>query len=212
VSLAKDVFAIDLDQDGDIDVLSASSGNDKIRWYENDGNQNFTPHDIATDADFAYSVYAADINGDGHLDVLSASRDDNKIAWYENDGNENFTTHIISTDAVKAISVFAGDVDGDGDIDVISASALDAEINWYENLSPVSVEIMSDEITNEFYLTQNYPNPFNPSTTLKFSLPENSMVTLKVYNIVGEEVATLLNDERNRGIYSVDFDASSAAG
>lgn len=65
---------------------------------------------------------------------------------------------------------------------------------------------------NSFNLAQNYPNPFNPSTTIKFSLPENSMVTIKVYNIVGEEVATLLSEERDRGVHSVNFNVSSAAG
>ncbi len=63
-------------------------------------------------------------------------------------------------------------------------------------------------IPTEYKLEQNYPNPFNPSTTIKFSLPEKSMVTLKIYNIVGEEVATLINKERDSGIHSADFDAS----
>lgn len=71
---------------------------------------------------------------------------------------------------------------------------------------------LSVNVPEEFTLLQNFPNPFNPSTIIKFSLPENSMVTLKVYNIVGEEVATLLNEVKDRGIHSVNFDASSAVG
>jgi hypothetical protein len=57
---------------------------DKIAWYENDGQQNFTSHSITTAADGAESVYAADVDGDGDMDVLSASSNDDKIAWYEN--------------------------------------------------------------------------------------------------------------------------------
>ena len=114
-------------------MLSASENDDKIAWYENDGNQNFTPHTITTFADGAYSVYSVDIDGDGDIDVLSASENDDKIAWYENDGNQNFITHIITTNADFAISVYAVDVDGDGDMDVLSASENDNKIAWYEN-------------------------------------------------------------------------------
>jgi hypothetical protein len=60
-----------------------------------------------------------------------------------------------------------------------------------------------------FELVQNYPNPFNPSTTISFSLPENSMVTLKIYDITGSEVAVLVNDFRNAGVHQVKFDASA---
>ncbi len=127
------VYAIDVDSDGDMDVVSASIHDDKIAWYENDGNEHFTTHTIATDADQAYSVHAVDLDGDDDIDVLSASWIDNKIAWYENDGNENFTTHIISTDRLIARDVYAADVDGDGDIDVLSASQNDDLIVWYEN-------------------------------------------------------------------------------
>jgi hypothetical protein len=51
---------------------------------QNDGNENFTPHTIATSANGPASVYAVDVDGDGDMDVLSASQDDDKIAWYEN--------------------------------------------------------------------------------------------------------------------------------
>jgi hypothetical protein len=127
------VFAVDVDGDGDMDVLSASWNDDKIVWYENNGRQRFVAHTIRTGADGAVSVFAADIDGDGDIDVLSASLHDDEIAWYENDGSEQFTAHTISTAADGARSVFAADVDGDGDIDVLSASKDDDKIAWYEN-------------------------------------------------------------------------------
>ncbi|MCH7995277.1 MAG: D-aminoacyl-tRNA deacylase, partial [Planctomycetes bacterium] len=121
--------------DGDADVVSASSTDDKIAWYENNGGSppTFTEWVISTSANGAVSVFAKDMDGDGDTDVLSASQNDNKIAWYENDGSQRFTPHIITTDAAGAARVFAADVDGDGDMDVLSASKDDGTIAWYEN-------------------------------------------------------------------------------
>jgi len=56
-----------------------------------------------------------------------------------------------------------------------------------------------------YLLEQNFPNPFNPSTLIRFSVPEQGLVTLKVYNLIGEEVATLVNGELTSGTYEVDF-------
>jgi len=67
------VYASDVDSDGDMDVLSASSEVNKIAWYENDGSESFTEHEISTSADGARYVYSADVDGDGDMDVLSAS-------------------------------------------------------------------------------------------------------------------------------------------
>jgi len=63
-------------------------------------------------------------------------------------------------------------------------------------------------IPSEYKLYQNYPNPFNPLTTIVFDLPKASLVTLKVYNILGQEVATLVNEKREAGSYEVEFDGS----
>lgn len=66
-------------------------------------------------------------------------------------------------------------------------------------------------IPSQYSLSQNYPNPFNPTTKIDFSIPKNSLVTLKVYDILGKQVGVLVNKEFTAGSYTVDFNASSLA-
>ena len=61
---------------------------------------------------------------------------------------------------------------------------------------------------NAFSLFQNYPNPFNPMTKIKYQIPELSFVTLKVYDVLGNEVITLVSEEKPIGNYEVEFDAT----
>ena len=72
----------------------------------------------------------------------------------------------------------------------------------------VNVDNKSTSV-NSFQLEQNYPNPFNPATLIKYSLPGNGLVTLKVYDLLGKEVTILENGYRNSGTYSVIFNGSS---
>ena len=65
-----------------------------------------------------------------------------------------------------------------------------------------------EQIPNKVVLHQNYPNPFNPTTTIEFSIPQTEFVTVKVYNIVGHEVTTLINDELSTGNHSIQWDGS----
>ncbi len=72
-----------------------------------------------------------------------------------------------------------------------------------------SNEIEADLSPKEFKLFQNYPNPFNPTTSIQYSVSSNQFVRLKVYDIAGREVATLVNENKQPGIYEAKFDASS---
>ena len=72
-----------------------------------------------------------------------------------------------------------------------------------------SDEIEINIVPDYFFLSQNYPNPFNPTTTIKFSIPENNNVSIKIYDILGNEVAVLVDDNKSAGNYEVKFTADN---
>jgi predicted RNA methylase len=211
---ASSVYATDLDGDTDIDVLSTSNFDHKVAWYENDGSQNFTTHTITTAANAAWDVYTADVDGDTDIDILSASAGDNKINWYENDGSQNFTTHTIATDALHASQVYAVDMDGDVDIDVLAPSRYSNRVYWYENLIATGIEYAGNisSIPDQLALYQNFPNPFNPSTKIEYSVPQNTHVEIVIYNVIGQVIKTLVNENINAGIHSVFWDGRNNSG
>ncbi len=80
---------------------------------------------------------------------------------------------------------------------------------WQMYLQNVLLEIRDQNmLPSEFKLEQNYPNPFNPSTIIKFGIPERSNVQIKIYDLLGSEVTTLLDQELDKGWYDLTFNAS----
>lgn len=71
------------------------------------------------------------------------------------------------------------------------------------------IESETEQIPGEFDLYQNYPNPFNPVTTIRFALPEKAAVALKVFDLLGRQVTTLVDEEMPAGVHKVIFDASA---
>lgn len=209
------INAIDLDKDNDVDVVAAHyEGN--VEWYENDGQGNFTTHSISG-SPICNVSYVVDLDNDNDLDIIVGAPDENptrnRIGWLENDGQQNFTYHIITTQLNWSSSVWGDDVDGDGDIDVLFTALFSDQVTWCEshlNDNPTSVENLKF-VPVQLSLNQNYPNPFNPTTIIEFSLPQSSFVTLKVYNLLGKEVATVLEAHKPAGRHSVNFDASALA-
>jgi ligand-binding sensor domain-containing protein len=74
---------------------------------------------------------------------------------------------------------------------------------------PVEENQIREIVPNEYLLSQNYPNPFNPTTTIKYSIPKLSFVTIKIYDVLGSEVATLVNEEKPFGTYELNWNAAN---
>jgi hypothetical protein len=151
------------------------------------------------------------MDNDIDLDVVVASYGDNSIYWFENNGTEVFTQHVVTNSAATSWGVFAADIDHDRDIDVISGTYIRGDVSLYENLSSVVGLSIDSSVPNQFMLYQNYPNPFNPTTIIPYELSSQQHVTIKVYNVLGREVATLVNEQKSAGAYTVEFSAKGGS-
>jgi beta-N-acetylhexosaminidase len=117
--------------------------------------------------------------------------------------NESLTGHLVDVITSK---VSQG---------IIPEILIDSSFNRIQRLKQrfiTNTEITEAEIPNGYILYQNYPNPFNPSTKISWQSPVSSWQTLKVFDVLGNEVATLVNEEKEAGCHSIDFNASSANG
>ncbi len=138
-------------------------------------------------------ITATELNNSG-FDILRSSQNDvwEKIAFVTGNGTKTEAHYYSFKDEnldVGKHSYRLKQIDFDGS---------------YEYSHVVYVDVI---VPIDFELLQNYPNPFNPSTTIKFAIPEASMVTLAVFNALGEEVALLVDSFMESGIYEVNFDA-----
>jgi uncharacterized delta-60 repeat protein len=109
---------------------------------------------------------------------------------------------------------------GLGDVYVIGYSKNAGSLTDFTTIKysqPIGIEPISNEVPNNFSLSQNYPNPFNPTTNIIFSIPQsvilsgakNLLIELKIYDVLGKEIATLVNENLKAGTYKVDWNASN---
>ncbi len=113
----------------------------------------------------------------------------------------SFNTKDVSSDTYFGQMIITTNNEGDNSFEIpIQLNVSNIVSNEDENFNP-----------QQFTLSQNYPNPFNPTTNISFNLPQASEVNLKVYNMLGQEVATLVNERLAAGAQTVTFDASNLA-
>jgi photosystem II stability/assembly factor-like uncharacterized protein len=119
---------------------------------------------------------------------------------YYSDNGLNFFTRSGNLGTIKAIGFTSSYIFAGG----INSMIYLCSKNSINNIKKID----NQGIPSSILLYQNYPNPFNPRTTVKFSIVKNELVTLKIYDILGKEVNTLVNSKLNAGYYSVDWDGS----
>jgi hypothetical protein len=146
----------------------------------------------------------ATLIGETGFDVLT-----NDLAF--DDNGDLYGVIGASNENGQLITINTNDGTGTvvGDVGIQNIVGLGYSING----DPVSVETEDDSnIPADYSLAQNYPNPFNPSTSIEFSVPVNSDVTIKIYNLLGEVVTTLVNEEINTGNHSVVWNGNDNVG
>ncbi len=92
---------------------------------------------------------------------------------------------------------------------LVVANEVSGTVTTIQLSATASVERLSDVRPSGYVLEQNYPNPFNPSTTIRYAIPQPAQVSLKVYDVLGREVATLVNARQSAGVYVANFDATA---
>jgi hypothetical protein len=129
-----------------------------------------------------------------------------KVDWWALDGG--YAAPASSTTMIKSAvgQVFVATTQGASSI--VKAGFL-ADTLFRKVVTGVPLE--AGGIPKEYSLSQNYPNPFNPTTIIRFGLPHASRVSLKIYDVLGQEVATLVNEEKPAGVYDVRFNAAGLA-
>ncbi len=203
----------DLDGDGDLDLSTALNSVGIGMRLLNGGSGNFSSPDT-----FAYGggnqakVTSGDFDGDGDKDLAYASFSASNVTIMTNNGSGSFSVPIAYAAGLGPRAITSGDFDGDGDLDLAVANETSNDVSILFNRTvSVGVSEEHDNMPQTFQLWQNYPNPFNPSTAIRYSLPVQSRVILKVYDMLGREVATLVDDIQDAGFKTVEWDVNGVA-
>lgn len=130
-----DLISADLDDDGDMDIISCSWSNGTIVWFENFGDGNFGVFKRITEiVELPNDIRVSDLDDDGDMDILYSSGSDYNISWYKNDGNQNFSTpEELVSDVSGAHGFEVADIDEDGDKDIVSIARWSSKVTLHKN-------------------------------------------------------------------------------
>ncbi len=195
----------DIDNDQIPDVLIASFANNGFNCLSGGSGTQLWFWQM----DFQFGVAAVpDIDDDGFEDVIVGSRDE-FFYCINGKGDSLIFKHQFS-DWLYSVNVMPS-IDGNYSYELLAGTREGKVTCFSGGVDNITSTDLSEVIPTEFLLHQNYPNPFNPSTKIEFKIPEAGLVNLKVYDILGSEVATLVNEVKPVGSYEVEFDASTLA-
>jgi hypothetical protein len=259
-------MAVDIDNDGLIDVVAGSSSGDEIAWWRNKGGQpveweKFIIANSLSGVDFPHWIQAIDMDNDGDLDVLGSMYINGEIAWWKNENpTSSWPKNVVIGNFLGVLNVQAADVDNDSLIDVLGTSTYLRDVTWWKNINnssswveypiegnfkgawPLFVCDLDNDGDNDIIagadvptgnspltvwknklLTagipapgQNgksnsltiFPNPLNGNAKIVFTTKKTGFVKLNIYNSQGTLIKELLNQTVSAGNHTLAFDGA----
>jgi hypothetical protein len=188
----------DVNLDGHVDVVSANSFANTFSVIFGNGMGGLSSPDTYVAGLFPLAIDLGDVDGDGDLDLITSNF--HSIDWrlWENDGTGQFGNLRGYLASAAGSCATLHDRDNDGDLDITGIDEVDDLLFLFEN-DPVASAIDAPVSPVGVQFLPNEPNPFNPTTTLRFALPVSGHVTITIYNIMGEEITTVLSEWRSAG-------------
>ena len=208
---------VDIDGDNDEDILIGSETGSSYLFLVREGN-NFN---IAASNPFSTIIFPnysrpsfADLDNDGDFDLI-LGKSFGEVNCYENTGNvqnpqwQRNDALVVELEVKQSSTPGFADLDNDGRIDCI-VGEYDGNFTYFKNLfAPTSVHDEFLETPKEFSLSQNYPNPFNPTTKISWQSSRGGWQTLRIYDVLGKEITTLVDEYKPAGSYDVEFDSNN---
>ena len=206
---SSDLYVIDMNNDGLYDVIAGGWKSNQVAYWicNNLQNNSWSKFIVSSQLLIPAGVSGGDLDEDGDVDIVAVGKVPGELVIYQN-SNFNWTKIVLTNDFEGGEDVQILDLDGDGALDIVSVAS-SGKLVWWQNETPVRIfNGPNNHTPQKFGLEQNYPNPFNPTTTIRYRLSKTSFVTLKVYHVLGNEIATLVNEEKPAGNYEFNFDGT----
>ena len=201
----------DINGDGNVDVAACLSSANRIGIIFGNGAGGLGAVTNYLSGSFPLAIDIGDVDGDNDLDIISSQYISADFRVFQNTGNGVLSaTPVILPSSGSGSCITVHDRDNDGDLDLSGIDEVD-DLLFVFNNGPVGINQISSEIPAEYTLKQNYPNPFNPNTVIRYSLIENRLTSLKIYDLNGKEVADIVNKNQNPGTYEVEWNGAGFA-
>ena len=196
----------DLDGDDTMDVAATSSLNDYVVWYKTTDlgetwNDSIIYPDYFTGARL---LDIADMDSDGDNDVLATAFDAGHVVCFQNRLPDSWKRHNIDLNLPSVNYICAANIFEDGVPEVLVSGRYPSNtLKMYDII--LNVELLSNIPPSAYRLMQNFPNPFNPKTVIRFDISELELVIIKVFDALGNEIETLVKEEKQSGTYEITW-------
>ncbi|MDH3652018.1 MAG: T9SS type A sorting domain-containing protein, partial [Saprospiraceae bacterium] len=203
-----------IDQDADLDVVLVNSKMEMILYYE---NPTWDEVVIASEMSNVVLGPLGDIDGDGDNDVSFGSAGGD-IGWIENPGQGDLWEKHLIDDPSSQIRLITGmsDINGDTHTDLIathfSSEFANGQALVYYNPTITSSRDASPNQSSGVTLFYNYPNPFHTNTTVFYQLTKSANVQVKIFNLLGQEIAILVDQKQIPGLQAVEWSGRNKGG